>query len=70
MKILTKWLEVDVEYSKVLYKFHNDLPFLPKRMKIEKCHKLVCNLYDKSKYVAHITLKISTKLRINIKQGS
>ena len=27
-------------------------------MKIKKCHKLVCNLYDEEKYVAHIrTLK-------------
>ena len=24
---------------------HNDLPFLPERMKIDKCNKLVCNLY-------------------------
>ena len=27
-------LEVDVEYAKDLHKLHNDLPFLPKRMKI------------------------------------
>ena len=33
---------------------HSDLPFLPKRMKINKCSKLVCNLYDKNNYVAHI----------------
>ena len=26
---------------------HSDLPFLPARMKINKCSKLVCNLYDK-----------------------
>ena len=26
---------------------HSDLPFLPERMKINKCSKLVCNLYDK-----------------------
>ena len=24
---------------------HSDLPFLPERMKIDKCSKLVCNLY-------------------------
>ena len=33
---------------------HSDLPFLPKRMKINKCSKLVCNLYDKNSYIVHI----------------
>ena len=33
---------------------HSDLPFLPERMEIDKCKKLVCNLYDKKKYVVHI----------------
>ena len=32
----------------------DDLPFLPERMKIGKCKKLVCNLYDKKNYVVHI----------------
>ena len=40
-------LEVDVEYPKNLYDLHSDLPFLPERMKIDKCSKFVCNLYDK-----------------------
>ena len=40
-------LEVDVKYPKNLHGLHEDLPFLPKRMKIGKCKKLVCNLYDK-----------------------
>ena len=40
-------LEVDVEYPKNLHDLHSDLPFLPERMKINKCNKLVCNLYDK-----------------------
>ena len=30
-----------------LHKKHSDLPFLPERMKVNKCKKLVCNLYDK-----------------------
>ena len=47
-------LEVDVEYPKSLHDFHSDLPFLPERMKINKCSKLVYNLYDKNNYVVHI----------------
>ena len=46
--------EVDVKYSKKLHDIHSDLPFLPKRMKIDKCKKLVCNLRNKKKYVVHI----------------
>ena len=33
---------------------HSDLPFLPERMKINKCSKVACNLYDKNNYVVHI----------------
>ena len=40
-------LEVDVKYPKKLHDLHSDLPFLPKRMKIDKCKKLVCNLRNK-----------------------
>ena len=47
-------LEVDVEYPQNLHDLHSDLPFLPERMKINKCSKLVCNLYDKNNYVVHI----------------
>ena len=47
-------LEVDVEYPRKLHKLHNDLPFLPERIKINKCTKLVCNLNDKENYPVHI----------------
>ena len=47
-------LEVDVKYAKKLHDIHSDLPFLPKRMKIDKCKKLVCGLLNKNKYVIHI----------------
>ena len=40
-------LEVDVEYPENLHDFHSHLPFVPERIKINKCNKLVCNLYDK-----------------------
>ena len=39
-------LEVDVGYLKDLYDLHSDLPFLPERLKINKCNKVVCTLYD------------------------
>ena len=47
-------LEVDVEYSKYLHDLYSDLPFLPERMKVNKCNKLVHKLYDKKSYVVHI----------------
>ena len=47
-------LEVDVKYPKELHDLHSDLPLLPERIEINKCKKLVCNLYDKKKYVVHI----------------
>ena len=46
-------LEVDVKYPKKLHDLHSDLPFLPKRIKIDKCKKLVCDLHNKKKYVVH-----------------
>ena len=47
-------LEVDVEYPKNLHKLHSDLAFLPERMEINKCSKLVCNVQNKENYVIHI----------------
>ena len=46
-------LEVDVEYPKDLHDLHSDLPFLPEKMKINKCNKLVCNMYDKNLCCSH-----------------
>ena len=51
-------LEVDVEYPERLRNLNNGLLFIPERMKIKKCHKLLCDLYNKSNYIGHIkTLK-------------
>ena len=44
-------LDVTIDYPKDLHDLHSDLPFLPEKMRINKCNKLVCNLYDKKKYV-------------------
>ena len=47
-------LEVDVDYPKELHESHNELPFLPERMKIGEVEKLIPNLNKKKKYVVHI----------------
>ena len=47
-------LEVDFEYPKRVHDSHSDLSFSPERMKVRKCHELVCKSYDKKKYVLHI----------------
>ena len=61
--------EVDVKYPKKLHKLHSDLLFLPERMEINKCKKLVCNLYSKKKYVAHInTLKQALNHGLKLKK--
>ena len=41
-----KKMKFDVHYLEKLHKLHNDLPFLPERMKIEKVEKLSPNLHD------------------------
>ena len=64
-------LEVDVKYPRRLHDLHSDLPFLPKRMEIDKCRKLVCNLHNKKKICCtHKVVKTSTKSRIKIEKGS
>ena len=40
------YLEFDVQYPEKLHELHNDLPFLPERMKIERVEKLVTNLLN------------------------
>ena len=46
--------EVDVKYLKKLQELHSHLLFLPERMEINNCKKLICNLYNMKKYVVHI----------------
>ena len=47
-------LEVDTDFARDLRSLYNDLPFLSERMKNNRCHKFVCNLYDNRNYVVHI----------------
>ena len=61
--------EVDVKYPRRLHDLHNDLPFLPKRMKIDQCKKLVCILRYKKKYVVHIrSLKQALNYGLKLKK--
>ena len=48
------FFEVDGQYPAKSHELHNDLPFLPERIKIKKVKKLVPNLHDKNEYVIHI----------------
>ena len=43
--------DIDLQYPEKLSELHNDLLFLPERMKIEKVEKLKANLHDKKEYV-------------------
>ena len=61
--------EVDVKYPKRLHELHSDLLFLSEQMETNKCKKLVCNLYNKKKYVAHKnTLKQALNHGLKIKK--
>ena len=47
-------LEVDVAYPRELLDYHNDLPFMRPKMKLNEVEKSVPNLFYKRKYVVHI----------------
>ena len=67
MKIVIK--DIFLKYPRRLHDLHSDLPFLPKRMKIDKCKKLVCNLRNKKKYVEHIrSLKQALNYGLKLKK--
>ena len=64
------FLEVDFQYLEKLHELHNDLPFLPEKMKIKKVQKLVTNLHDKTEYVINIrNLKQALNHGLVLKKG-
>ena len=64
-------LKVDIECPKKLHDLHSDLLFLLERMKINKCSKLVCNLYDENNYVVRIrSLKQALEHGLKLKKSS
>ena len=48
------FLEVDIDYPKILFDFHKDLPFLLESRKVNKVEKLICSVEDREKYVMHL----------------
>ena len=48
------FLEIDVQYPQNLYNLHNDLPFLPEKMKNWKVQKFLAKVHDKKEYVINI----------------
>ena len=48
------FVETDVQCDRQLHEVHNDLSFLPERMKIEKVEKFCSTLLDETEYVVHI----------------
>ena len=48
------FLVVDIQNLEELHELHNDLPFLPQRMKIAKVRKLEANSLIKTEYVIPI----------------
>ena len=48
------FLKLMLNILKSIHDFHNDLSFLPERMKTEKVKKLVANFHHKTEYVIHI----------------
>ena len=65
------FLEVDIDYLKELFNLHKDLPFLPKRKKVNKSEKFICSIEDKEKYVVHIrALKEALNHGLTLKKGT
>ena len=46
----------DAQHIEKLHEIHNNLPFLPERIKIGKVEKIVANLLVKIEYVIHIRI--------------
>ena len=64
------FLKADVQYLEKLDELHNNLPFSPERMKIEKVEKLVANLHDKAQFDIHIrNLKQALNQGLVLKKG-
>ena len=65
------FLEVDCQYLEKLHELHNNLAFLPEKIKIEKFEKLIANLHDKTEYgIQTRKFKKGIKSWISVKKSS
>ena len=65
------FLKVDVQYPEKLHELHNDLLFLPERIKLGKIEMFVTKLRDKTEYVIYMTkFKTSIKSWTDFKENS
>ena len=64
------FLEVEIQYPEWLHELHNDLPFLPERIKIEKVEELVTDLHNKTIYYSHKKFNARIKSWINFEKSS
>ena len=62
------FLKVNVKYLEKLHELHNDLSFLPERIKIEKVENLVFMI--KMNMLTHRKFKTSIKSRISFEKSS
>ena len=60
--------EVDIKYPKNLHDLYRHLPFLPERMKINRCSKLICNFYGKKNVVHLKSLKQALNYGLIVKK--
>ena len=60
--------EINVKYPNDFHAFRSGSRFLPEKMKVNKCKKLVCNLYDKKKFKYIRTLKQLINHRLTFKK--
>ena len=71
MKLKKDFLEVDVQHPENLHKLHNDLHFLPERMKTEKIEQPAANLHDQTGYNIQMTnLKEALNHELTLKKDN
>ena len=65
------FLEIDLEYPKMLFNNHKDLPFLLERKKAEKLEKPICSIEKQRKICySHNSFKTSIKSWLKTKRGT
>ena len=68
-KVKDVFLKLMFNNQKNYMNFIGDLPFFPKRKKLQKVKNLVANLRDKNEYVIYIRNLKQVKSRINFEKS-